>query len=134
LVAAPPARADEAAEDLKRLQGEWSIASAQEGGKEQADEQSKKVSIVIHDDVFSFKAEGQPKTLDMKMKLDPKASPKAIDLTSTITEGATSFGIYEMNGDELKVIWSRNAKPRPDAFSTKAGDDRIFLIFKRLKK
>jgi uncharacterized protein (TIGR03067 family) len=126
-------RADEASKELETLQGIWSVASAQEGGKEQADEQSKKLSIVIKGDMFSFKFEGQPKTLDMKLTLDPSAKPKAVDLASTMGKSQVAKGIYELSGDELKVCWVRNAKARPGEFSTQAGDDRIFLTLKRVK-
>jgi uncharacterized protein (TIGR03067 family) len=127
------ARSDDSAKDLEKLHGTWSVASAQENGKEQAEERTKKLSIVIKGDVFSFKFEGQPKTLDMKLKLDPSAKPKAVDLASTIREGQVALGIYELDGVQLKVCWSRNGKARPDAFSTKPGDDRIFFTLKRVK-
>ncbi len=129
----PSVRANDEADELEKLQGVWSVASAQENGKEQADEKSKKLSIVIKDDVFSFKFEGQPKTLDMKLKLDPSVKPKAVDLASTVREGQVAYGIYEMDKDELKVCWSRNGKARPAEFSTEEGDDRIFLTLKRAK-
>ena len=132
LALALPAHADDAAKDLDRLQGAWSVASAQEGGREQADEMSKKLTIVIKGDVFSFAFEGQPKTLDMKLKLDPSAKPRAVDFASTAREGQVSYGIYELTGDELKVCWSRNGKARPDGFATKPGDDRLFLSLKRV--
>jgi uncharacterized protein (TIGR03067 family) len=125
---------DSSAQELEKAQGTWTIASAQEGGKEQSDEKFKKMTIIIKKDIFSFKFEGQPKTLDMKLKLDPASEPKALDLASTIQEGQVSFGIYELTGDELKVCWSRSRKPRPDAFRTKPGDDRIFLTLKRVKQ
>jgi uncharacterized protein (TIGR03067 family) len=128
-----PARGDETAKELEKLQGTWSVVLAQEGGKEQADEMSKKVSIVIKGDIFSFKVEGAPKSLDMKLKLDTTTKPKGVDLTSTIREGQVGLGIYELSGDELKICWSRNVKARPDGFSTKPGDDRIFLTLKRIK-
>jgi uncharacterized protein (TIGR03067 family) len=128
-----PTRADDAAKELEKLQGTWTVASVQDGGEERADEKSKKVSIVIKGDVFSFKMEGQPKTLDMKLKLDPSAKPKAVDLASTIREGQVAHGIYALDGDELKICWSRNAKARPDGFKTKPGDDRMFFTLKRVK-
>jgi uncharacterized protein (TIGR03067 family) len=127
----PPGRADDASKELAKLQGVWSVTSAQENGKEQTDETTKKLSIVVKENVFSFKFEGQPKTLDMKLKLDPSAKPKAVDLASTVREGQVAYGIYELDKDELKVCWSRNGKARPDGFSTKKGDDRIFLTLKR---
>ncbi|MBA4064460.1 MAG: hypothetical protein C0501_12250 [Isosphaera sp.] len=132
LALGPAAGADEPATDLKGLQGTWAVASAQEGGKEQAAEQSKRLSIVIDRDVFSFRFEGQPKALDMKLTVDPAARPKALDLASTVREGQVARGIYELAGDELKVCWSRNGKARPDGFATRPGDDRMFLTLKRV--
>ncbi len=130
-----PVRADDlGVKELEKLQGTWSVASAEENGKEQADEKSRKLTIMIKSDIFSFKFEGQPKTLDMKLKLDPSSEPKAVDLASTIRGGQVSYGIYELEGEELKVCWSRSGKSRPDTFSTKSGDDRMFLTLKRVKQ
>jgi len=127
------AAAEDAAKDLDSLQGTWSVTSTQEGGKEQADQQSKKLSIVIKKDVFSFKFEGQPKTLDMKLKLDPSTKPKAVEFISMIREGQVSHGIYQLDGDDLKTCWARYGKARPEGFTTKAGDGRIFLTLKRVQ-
>ena len=133
LVLALPAWADEKAKELEKLAGTYSVASAQEGGKEQADDKSKKLNIIVKGDVFSFKFDGQPKTLDMKLKLDPTAKIKTVDLASTTREGQVAQGIYELDGDVLKVCWSRSGKDRPTDFSTKLNDDRIFMTLKRVK-
>jgi uncharacterized protein (TIGR03067 family) len=128
------ARAEDEAEQLEKMEGAWSVASAQEGGKEQTDEKSKKLSIVIKGDTFSFVFKGQPKTLDMKLKLDPSAKPAMVDLISTVREGQVALGIYELQGEGLRICWARNGKARPDGFSTKPGDDRIFLTLKRVNE
>jgi uncharacterized protein (TIGR03067 family) len=128
------ARAQDAAEQLEKMEGAWSVASAQEEGKEQTDEKSKKLSIVIKGDTLSFVFKGQPKTLDMKLKLDPSAKPATVDLISTIREGQVAQGIYELQGEGLKICWARNGKARPEGFSTKPGDDRIFLTLKRVNE
>ncbi len=128
LLLTPLAGADEAARELEKLQGVWAIASWEECGKEQSDEQTKKLTIVIKDESIAFKYEGQAKSLVMKLKLDPSAKPKAVDPVSTLREGQlAAMGIYERDGDELKLIWSRNGMARPEEFSTKRGDDRIFV-------
>ena len=135
LAVALPARADDGPKELARLQGTWSVASVQEGGKEQADEKSKNLSIVIKDDLFIFKYEGQPKTLDMKLKLDPTTKPKSANLASTMREGQVAYGIYELDGDELKVCWTKSGKApsgrlqhqarrRPNLPHTQAGQSK----------
>jgi len=130
---ASSAHADESAKELVKLQGAWSVATLQEGGKDQVDDNTKKLSIVIKEDIFSFKFAGQPKTLDMKLNLDPSSKPKGADLASTNRQGQVALGIYELREDELKICWSRNGKERPNDFKTNASDDRILMILKRLK-
>jgi uncharacterized protein (TIGR03067 family) len=125
--------ADDAAKELEKLEGTWSIVSAQEAGKEQTDEKSKKLSIVIEKDSFIWKYEGQPKTVQVTLKLDPTTKPKSVDLVSTLGKKRAAFGIYELNDDVLKICWARNGKARPDEFTTEAGDDRIFLTLQRVK-
>lgn len=127
------ARADEAADDLKMLQGTWEVVSAQEAGMEQTGVDVPKLIIIIKEDTFSFKVEGQEKTLDTKLKLDPSASPKAVDLFSTLRQARSVMGIYVTNGNDLKICWARRPKPRPDTFETKPGDERIFLTLKRVR-
>ena len=127
-------RAEDAAEQLEKMEGAWSVASAQEGGKEQTDDKSNKLIIVIKGDTLSFVFKGQPKTLDMKLKVEPSAKPATVDLISTVREGQVAQGIYELQGEGLKICWARNGKARPDGFRTKPGDDRIFLTLKRVNE
>jgi uncharacterized protein (TIGR03067 family) len=134
-VVAAGVRADGTSKELQRLQGIWAIESWQEGGKEQqADDQSKKVTFVVKDDTLTFKHEGQPKALVMRLKLDPSANPKAVDLISTLGDRPqVAKGIYERKGDELKLIWARNGQARPAEFETKRGDDRIFVTLRLVR-
>jgi uncharacterized protein (TIGR03067 family) len=124
---------DQAAKDLEKLQGTWLLASAEEGGQDQTDDTAKKLSIIVKGDILSFKHEGQPKTLDMKITLDPSKNPKTIDLLSTARKVEAAPGIYSVEGDNFKLCWGKIGMERPTDFSTKPGDQRILLRLKRQK-
>jgi uncharacterized protein (TIGR03067 family) len=68
-----------------------------------------------------------------KMKLDPTKSPKHVDLEHYATGVPAWPGIYELNGDDLKVCLNLEGKARPTEFKTKAGDKCLLLVLKRKK-
>jgi uncharacterized protein (TIGR03067 family) len=125
--------AEDAGKELDHLQGNWSLVSAEEAGKNQTEAKGRNVSVVVKGDVWSIKYEGQPKSLDMKLELDPSSKPKAVDFVSTLRDNVKAHGIYELDGDTLKVCWAKAGHARPSEFKTNAGDKRIFLTLKRVK-
>ena len=58
-------------------------------------------------DLFGTKTEGT-------FKLDPTKKPRTIDLT---LDDKTSQGIYELNGDSLKIVLAEPGQPRPKDFN-----------------
>jgi uncharacterized protein (TIGR03067 family) len=124
--------AGDAKDDLKKLEGTW-----------KATHEGKKLELQFAKDKFTITigAEGE-KGLVLKgtVKLDPKKTPKEMDLT--ITEGKdyngeTALAVYDIDGDSLK--WCANKpgeKMRPNALPDKEGetaDGYLYLIFKRAK-
>jgi uncharacterized protein (TIGR03067 family) len=69
-------------------------------------------------------------------KLDPSKSPKAIDVkvTEGPAKGALMLGIYEINGDTLKVCFDAEGKKRPTHFKSAPGSATFVNVHKRLKK
>ena len=69
-------------------------------------------------------------------KLDPSKSPKAIDVTITEgpSKGAVMLGIYEFDGDTLKVCFDPEGKKRPTEFKSPAGSQTFYNVHKRAKK
>jgi uncharacterized protein (TIGR03067 family) len=67
--------------------------------------------------------------------LDPDKTPKTIDLTLTggSNKGKTLAGIYQLDGDNLKVCLFGVGKDRPKEFDTKKGTDGMLLVLKRKK-
>jgi uncharacterized protein (TIGR03067 family) len=125
-------RADDAAKGDKSLDGEWEVKSALRGGQEPPAD-SPKLSLSIQGDVAVMKI--GKSTIKAKFKADPDKKPKAYDLTAEEGphKGETIKGIYEVNGDELRVCHGKPGDERPAEFSGKE-EDRFLITWKRLKK
>ena len=65
--------------------------------------------------------------------IDPTQKPMQIDLVpaSGANMGLTLPGIFELDGDNLKVIWNDKGKGRPKEFKTTDGSGNLMLILKR---
>jgi uncharacterized protein (TIGR03067 family) len=114
LVAAWIAGADDPADEAGKLQGTWSIVSAD--GLDAPQEALKRMKVVIRGETLLFtdgKKEGEKSTF----KLAPSRKPKAIDFSKD-PNGPIVRGIYEMDGDTLKLVW-RIEGPRPTEILTK---------------
>jgi uncharacterized protein (TIGR03067 family) len=121
--------------EVKKFQGAWTIESSVTGGKElTADElkgfiltfEGNKHTLKKGDDVFQVGTQ----------KIDPSKSPKTIDVTMTegSNKGAVMLGIYEFDGDTMKVCFDPQGKKRPTEFKSAAGSENFVNVHKRVKK
>jgi uncharacterized protein (TIGR03067 family) len=107
----------------QQLQGSWKVVVAEAADKG-----------VIVGDVLTFADDNRlnfEKVRDQVVKkdsatfsVDATKKPKAIDLHP---DKKPVLGIYELNGDRLKMCFSRPGKPRPTKFDS-PGVDSIFLF------
>jgi uncharacterized protein (TIGR03067 family) len=67
------------------------------------------------------------------LPIDPAKSPKELDmeLSEGTRKGKTDPSIYKLEGDVLILCGAEAGKPRPTAFTTKAG--QAMYILKRVK-
>jgi uncharacterized protein (TIGR03067 family) len=129
--------ADDKPDDTKRLQGAWVIdpdTYKNEKDKELVKE-AKAVRVIFEGDSFTIKH--PPGNEEQgRFRLDPGKKPKTIDLLGKMGE-LLAEGIYELEGDNLKVCWDRQYKTRgrPGKFARgKDGDEPLLLVLKREKK
>ena len=113
-------------EDKEMLQGTWHIVEANAGGKHQAIEISKEQVWVFTGDRLVINYDDKSR-LEMSYQIDPKQKPKAIDLSPADEreKGYVFKGIYELDGDRLKLYYSRNVAPdakRPERFHPEVED------------
>jgi uncharacterized protein (TIGR03067 family) len=136
--AAPPENTP--ARELARLQGKWRQAAEDLDGKVTKCRDGYIMSIE-KELVLEFTDEGRHLAVKASLRIDPSKSPKRIDETIVYcplipsARGTTLRGIYQLEGDELKLAmptlpWGA----RPRAFTTRKGDRFMVLTYKRMKK
>jgi uncharacterized protein (TIGR03067 family) len=113
--------------------GTWLPSSAEFGGKVFPDAVRKTIKLVIKDDKYTVTV---GKGIDKgTVMLDPKAKPKAMDITGSDgpNKGKTMLAIYERDGDTLRVCYDLSGKSRPTEFKSKEGTQLFLVTYKREK-
>jgi uncharacterized protein (TIGR03067 family) len=116
-------------QELKRLEGEWRIVAAEQGGEAVASKDRV---------VFSGRkcTVTNPETKDVfanTITIDPSKTPRQIEVTNTKTK-QTWVGIYELKGDRLRAVFQgeKDGK-RPTEFNTKKGSLEVMYTYERVK-
>jgi uncharacterized protein (TIGR03067 family) len=89
--------------------------------------------ITFKDNTFSGSVNGEV-IVTGTFKLDPKQMPKTIDWTTDADEGKASLGIYEFDGDTLRICLSEPGMERPKEFGVKKGSSHVLITMKKEKK
>ena len=118
--------------DTEKIQGTWVPTAIRIGGKDTPEKELKKIEKLILSKgtiTVTGKSRGS-------YKLDPSKRPRAIDLMSTDgpDKGKTAEGIYELEGETLRLCWDQPGKGRPKEFKSEEGSERVLVTFKREKK
>lgn len=114
----------------------WSVVTAEEGGQPADDRMKADVitdSEILTDGLGAIDFRWTD-PVRHKVKLDSSKSPKEIDLTHRSEVGPTWPGIYEINGDDMKICLDLEGKARPTEFKTKPGSKQLLLVLKRKKQ
>ena len=121
--------------ELKKFEGTWTVESMESGGKKIPAEAMKDVTLTFEGDKYTVKNGKDVIQVGMQ-KLDASKSPKTLDGTviEGFGKGAVMPGIYEIDGDTLKVCYDEEGKKRPTEFKTAAGSQTTLAVYKRVKK
>jgi len=133
-------RADDNAmkKELAKFEGTWTVVKLEVNGKSLLEKDKPESKLVIKDGKITSDAKEAPKNVaELAKILDPSQKPKTVTLP---LEGNIKFyGIYEIEGDELRVCGdgvdtAQEKKPeerRPKEFDSNKG---LLIEFKRAKK
>lgn len=132
--------------DLDKLQGAWVWRAFERAGQEYNSPFHK---ALANGEVLTFEGDKLQKqmmlpgtndtvTIPGTVKIDPTTAPKNIDFTlnnpGAPAHGKTTKGVYELNGDTLRLAWATGDKDdRPKSVGTKAGDNIGVNIYMRKK-
>jgi uncharacterized protein (TIGR03067 family) len=135
LIAAEPPNDDATKKDLKKLQGDWAAVSMVNDGVKASDDEAQSLFRTVKDNhytVYLFnKAIGKG-----TFKIDATKTPKTIDAVpaNAPDKSKAMLGIYELDGDQLKLCFASSGKDRPKDFTSKAGSGQVLTVWEREKK
>jgi uncharacterized protein (TIGR03067 family) len=133
MVAAVPASQDKDQKDEDKIQGVWLPVLMEKGGEKAPEEVYKSAKMIIKEGTITMELQGQADPSKVTYKIDPSKTPKHIDITQSISgQDNLMIGIYLLEGDDLKLCFSKDA--RPTEWTTKAGDSNGLIVLKREKK
>ncbi|MDR3633424.1 MAG: TIGR03067 domain-containing protein [Isosphaeraceae bacterium] len=129
--AAPEREAEQS--DLEKLQGDWKTKSfLLGGGPLPKEKQFPDRLMTIKGDSFS-EFRGGKVAVRGTLKLDSSTSPKHLNATFTQggPTGETVRGIYELDGDTLKVCVGTPDTERPAKFESLSGTKLRLIVYER---
>lgn len=129
-------RAEDDAAELAKLEGTWAITEFTSKGQKVPEDQLKHMQIVFaKDKTATMKMDGNAvDTSTFEIKSGEK--PKHMDMKETKGENKdkVEMGIYELDGDTLKICSAAINEKRPTEFGSKEGGTTTLVILKRVKK
>ncbi len=120
--------------DLDKLQGTWVLAAMESDGEAVPAESFKGWNSEYKGNKLTLRA-GETVRRRGIITLEPSRKPKAINTWDQDGPFAdqTVPGIYELDGDVLRLCFARPGEDRPKEFSTKGGKAFLYCVYKRSK-
>jgi uncharacterized protein (TIGR03067 family) len=114
------------------FEGEWQMVSAVMNGAPMEDSDVQWVKRTTAGAETIVKA-GPQTIMRMTFTHDPSTSPKTIRYVNTAgaNKGKTQLGIYEFEGDLLRICMSAPGAPPPAGFQSKFGDGATLTVWKK---
>jgi uncharacterized protein (TIGR03067 family) len=128
------AKEDPHAADLAKMQGDWMVATMKTSGMDVPAEESQSLFRTIEGD--RYKIARYSKTIAQgTFKIDATQSPKTIDSQPDAPpDSKPILGIYEFDGDKLRVCNARPGQPRPKNFEAKNYTGHTLIVWEREAK
>ncbi len=116
--------------DRELIQGDWKAARGWSNGVQMPNSETERVALQFTETKMILKEQGHNE--EAAFTLDPQQSPAHIDFELK-NIGMKFQGIYQMEGDILKLCFTRGSK-RPVSFDTKQGADTVLIEMRKVTK
>lgn len=125
---------DANAKDLAKMQGDWMVVSITSDGRKLSDDEAQTLFRSAKGNQCTIYNFNRPIS-KVTFKIDATKTPKTIDSTPNgPAKSPPVLGIYEFEGDKLKVCNSRPGMPRPTSFDAKEGSNHTTVVWQPEKK
>jgi uncharacterized protein (TIGR03067 family) len=116
---------------LRLLEGEWHFMTLQVDGQDMPKAAIVSSKLLIDGD--RFRMESAEANYEGVLTIDVDAEPARIDIefVEGPEAGNSSYGIYELNGDQLTICLGLVGSSRPAAFTTKKGSGHALEKLRR---
>src|ERR1700722_5408339 len=133
LVAGFLVAADDPKDELKKLEGTYTMVSSEEKGEKLPEETVNNATLKFEGDKHTAKV-GKV-TIIGTHKVDPTKKPAEIDASDSEGpfKGKTRLGIYKLDGDQFTFCFALPGKDRPEQFSTPSGTGHGLVVWKKEK-
>ena len=115
------------ASDQKRIQGTWKAVSGVAAGKNLPKPRVDDLTVVFSGDKMTVMTSNGSRRSTFRLAATKK--PKTIDLVDE--NGQTAPGIYEFEGDTLRICLNQGGSARPSSFLTKPDSRLRLIVFQR---
>jgi uncharacterized protein (TIGR03067 family) len=125
---------DADAKDLARMQGDWMVASITRDGMKLSDDEAQTLFRTVSGNKYTIFNFNKPLSKGT-FKIDSTKMPKTIDSTAIgPAKPRPVLGIYEFEGDKLKICNAAPGMPRPTSFDAKEGSNHTKIVWQPEKK
>jgi uncharacterized protein (TIGR03067 family) len=124
---------DSDAADLAKMQGDWMVASLTNDGIKLSNDEAQTLFRTVKGNRFTIFRFSKPLNQGT-FKIDATKKPKTIDSMGSKPNSKPILGIYEFNGDTLKICNALPGMPRPTDFEAKPGSNHSCLVWMPEKK
>jgi uncharacterized protein (TIGR03067 family) len=116
-------------------QGVWLLSGGEADGKMLTARQLQGGKLVINGDQYTVTMAEQG-TVTGTQKLDATQQPKTIDIVNADgpQKGQPCFGIYELEGNEFRVVFASPGGARPTSFETTPGSGQWMHVWTRVEE
>jgi uncharacterized protein (TIGR03067 family) len=122
--------------DQEALEGAWQMVSGKSNGNQVPDDLVRQTELVFAKDKLTGKIPGIERSASYR--IDPSHDPRWIDITvqGGPRNGKTFYGIYELEGDSLRLCLSRKtlSSDRPTEFVSTRSSDTELLELRRVQE